>query len=1000
MTPRSRVLLCCGPAVLAVTSAPVLAQFTDATGVSGLQIHGTTWGAALGDLDGDGDLEIYCGRHLNAPVIFWNLGETFSTSAHPSPFSGPTDRHGVLLLPIDDDPFTDLLILHGANGGTGSEPNELYLNDGAGTLTPIPGAGGMDDPSARGRCIAAADFDGDGRLDVWAGNAPRASDPNALFRNTAPLSFSDASATAGLDEGLGTVGGLWGDFDDDGDPDLFVGGEEFPRPSILWRNDGGTFADASGLFAPPLPVVSGADWGDLDGDGDLDLAVCDGRIGLFDTWSEGDTVSFHFNTRMENGVDGLSVPAPGDSMLATLRLDASATASDVFLGPAGVHPPSAWSVVLTDAYVGAPVFTPGVDTGIFVWRTAPGGSWEIRCSSPSFRSHTFDGLLTGNSPIVGTTATDLEDPSFVAGGPRVWRNDGGQFAEVTEALGLPDALLNPRDISCVDFDNDGDLDLHVVDMGTSAEPNAPDALFRNDGGVLLDVSAAENLQGGSAGMGDGGVWGDVDGDLDLDLYLQEGAGPASFSANAPNRFLRNDGDRGNAILLDLVGTASGTAAVGAKVTVAADPLRVHRVASANAWRGFQDPLRVHVGLGTAVRADSLTIEWPSGGTRTFMNPFPGSYVVREDDVLLPTDLAVTCSVDDAAPALGDTVSMSVTVANVSAQPVSGVGVTHALPVGLSFEAAAVTAGSYAPATAVWTVGPLAAGADETLEITATVDEDAGGLTLVAAARLSALALDRPDTMTANDSASAAIIAQGVLALSSSSDQAFQVAAAPTAIAPVTVTEHAAAAGITAANDLRVRIPAGFPMSWDTADTLATISGPAAAKVAGTVTYDDVRTLVMDVITDFGPNDRVTISGLSFADFVATAPAGRLELQIGDDGAVTALDDKTISVFQPTAASNASPAPMLFALGPVSPNPFRGATSVQVDIPIVAPVRLGVHDVSGRLIRVLIASTVDRGRHHVMWDGRDTAGRPVATGVYFFRLEAGGSQQSRKAVVLH
>jgi hypothetical protein len=245
---------------------------------------------------------------------------------------------------------------------------------------------------------------------------------------------------------------------------------------------------------------------------------------------------------------------------------------------------------------------------------------------------TFDGWLTEGVPISGVTPVDLEDPGFPPGEPRVWRNDGGTFHEISQALGLT-TMVNPRDVSWVDYDNDGDLDLHLVDRGTSAVPNAPDRLYRNDGAGLpfADVTALEGVAGGAVGegMGDGGVWGDVDGDLDLDLFLQEGAGPLTFSAYGPSRLLVNEGDRGPALLLDLVGNASGPMALGTKVTVVARTRRVERRVQANSWRGFQDPHDVHVGLRRAAVADSVVLRWPSGVVEVYVNLPAGAYRLVE-----------------------------------------------------------------------------------------------------------------------------------------------------------------------------------------------------------------------------------------------------------------------------------------------------------------------------------------------------------------------------------
>ncbi|MBZ0268758.1 FG-GAP-like repeat-containing protein [bacterium] len=634
MNRASRLLVPAGWLALLATLLPglvppALAQFTDRTVDAGLLSYDLTWSGALSDVDRDGDLDIYAGHHFHPPVLWWNDGDAnFDSTAHPQFWSGALDRHGALILSLDSDADPEIVVMHGGQGGEGAEASELYRNDGGGSLVSLLGAGGLADSPGRGRCASAADYNGDNRVDVWVGQATGVS-PNRLYRNDFPLFFTELGAAAGLDEYDGTAGGLWGDIDDDGDPDLLVGGEEFPRPTILWRNDGGVFSDASSLFSPPLPVLSGADFGDFDNDGDLDLAACDGQLGIFDAIDPANPVVYFFNTRYaENGVDGLTIASVSDTATAEFRLRGVADTSKVFLGPSEVLAPSG-VISLTDDYVGAPTFTPGVDRGTWVWRASPGGPWEIRCSTPLVNLDTFDGWLRQKFLTPSVTPHDLEAANFVSGAPHVWRNDGGSFVEISGTLGLPAFMVNPRDISWVDHDNDGDLDLHVVDKGTSGVPNAADRIFRNDGASFADVTSVEKIGGSTTGLGDGAVWGDMDNDGDLDLYLMEGAGPLFYSAEGPSRFYENTGQRGPSLQLDLVGRQSGGAAVGTKVTAVIGGQTVYRRVQANAWAGLMDPLRIHIGMNGAADVDTLTIEWISGITEIFTDVTPGVWTLTE-----------------------------------------------------------------------------------------------------------------------------------------------------------------------------------------------------------------------------------------------------------------------------------------------------------------------------------------------------------------------------------
>src|SRR5439155_1348764 len=143
-------------------------------------------------------------------------------------------------------------------------------------------------------------------------------------------------------------------------------------------------------------------------------------------------------------------------------------------------------------------------------------------------------------------------------------------------------------------------------------------------------------------------------------------------------------------------------------------------------------------------------------------------------------------------------------------------------------------------------------------------------------------------------------------VASAANQRFVVGQGPTAIAAITVTD-AATPSITAANDLRIRIPATFNMSWNTALTTATITGSGASKVSPTVSYEDGgKTLVLNVTTDLAGGDQITVSGLQYASFTAPSAADNLELVAsGSAGGTTASDTRTIQIVQPTLLSAAN-----------------------------------------------------------------------------------------------
>ncbi|MHC4216878.1 MAG: YCF48-related protein [Planctomycetota bacterium] len=135
-----------------------------------------------------------------------------------------------------------------------------------------------------------------------------------------------------------------------------------------------------------------------------------------------------------------------------------------------------------------------------------------------------------------------------------------------------------------------------------------------------------------------------------------------------------------------------------------------------------------------------------------------------------------------------------------------------------------------------------------------------------------------------------------LRIASGANQTFTEGDSTTAISPITVTDQSATPAVTAVNDIRIRIPAGFNMDWDIFDTLATISGSAAGKVSSTVTYEDSdKTLVIDVTSDFAASDAITISDLSYTNFSAASSTDYLDLDINDDATADATDSRTIEI---------------------------------------------------------------------------------------------------------
>lgn len=96
----------------------------------------------------------------------------------------------------------------------------------------------------------------------------------------------------------------------------------------------------------------------------------------------------------------------------------------------------------------------------------------------------------------------------------------------------------------------------------------------------------------------------------------------------------------------------------------------------------------------------------------------------------------------------------------------------------------------------------------------------------------------------------------------------------------------------------------------------------------------------------------------------------------------------------------APVPLAFAVRLAGPNPFRGSTALQFDLPSARRVSVALFGVDGRLVRRLVDGQRGAGRHTAIWDGADGEGRPAGPGMYFARVQAGDSQATLRIVRVH
>ncbi len=281
-------------------------RFTDVTAASGIDLRSYGMGLAAADFDNDGWVDIYR-TGLDRAHLLRNNGD--GTFVDVTPRAGVDNRGGwgvsAAFVDYDRDGWLDLYVgnylIYTLAGDidclsvTGradycppnsyrAQPDRLYRNRGDGTFTDVTAralTGGADGPALG---VSTADFDGDGWLDIYVGNDGEA---NQLWMNQRDGTFKDmafvsGAAVNGAGNAEASMGIDAGDFDNDGDEDLFVTNWQ-AQMNILYLNvGGGAFEDrkaASGLGSPSLAKTGfGAAWFDFDNDSWLDLITVNGAI--------------------------------------------------------------------------------------------------------------------------------------------------------------------------------------------------------------------------------------------------------------------------------------------------------------------------------------------------------------------------------------------------------------------------------------------------------------------------------------------------------------------------------------------------------------------------------------------------------------------------------------------------------------------------------------------------------------------------------------------------
>jgi hypothetical protein len=404
--------------------------FPNVAASRGVAIFGLSGGVSLDDFDGDGSLDIIAsawGARDQLRYLHNDGKGNFTDWTEKAGLIGEVGGLNLCHADYDNDGDPDVLVLRGAwLQEDGRHPNSLLRNNGAGTFADVTEEAGMLSFHPT-QTAAWADYDNDGWLDVFIGNESTAGErhPCELYRNNGDGTFTDLAVREGVAHVGFVKGATWGDYDNDGLPDLYL--SRMGQTNVLYRNQGSgqvpRFIDVSKQAGVEEPINSFATWfWDYDNDGWLDLLVA---------------------------------PFPGFGADSLEQVVAS------YLGL-----PSASA---------RPRLYHNRGDGRFdeVSRTV-GLSDPLLAMGANFGDLDNDGF---SDMYFGTGEPNLR--TLVPN--RMYRNDGGsRFQDVTTSGGFGH-LQKGHGIAFGDIDSDGDQDIYAVMGGAYASDLAYNSLFLNPG---------------------------------------------------------------------------------------------------------------------------------------------------------------------------------------------------------------------------------------------------------------------------------------------------------------------------------------------------------------------------------------------------------------------------------------------------------------------------------------------------------------------------------------
>ncbi|MGA2098580.1 MAG: CRTAC1 family protein [Candidatus Acidiferrum sp.] len=505
-----------------------------------------------------------------------------------------------------------------ATASAGIQFTHFRGNDGIPTNLEIFGPG-----------VCVADYDKDGYQDIYFVNGRDLHNKgiparNALYRNNGDFTFTDVTEHAGVPGTGYGLGCVWGDYDNDGFPDLFV--TQFGR-NVLYHNNGdGTFTDVTdkaGVAGLDFGTLfhSGATFFDYDRDGLLDLYV-------------GGYVDLGPGAPRYCNVSGAQTSCPPSAYKGT---------SDILYHNNG-------DGTFTNVTKSAKIFQPhGKNLAVGAADYDNDGWPDLFVANDGLNAYLYHNEHNGTFDEIGTPSgmglagpgyamaamcislgdydndgyLDLLISDFQGNSDHIWHNNGkGSFDEVSDQAGVSVPTRGKLGFGCgfFDYDNDGWLDLFVANghvypeveqVSQDVKFKQINSLFHNEGkGRFVETTKIAGPGFQTPYVGRGVAFADFDNDGFVELVVgNNGDSPL---------LLRNMGGNGNHFLnLKLVGRKSNRDAMGARIRVLAGSISQIREISGGGSYLSQSDLRANFGLGKTSHVDSVEISWPSGQKQLF-----------------------------------------------------------------------------------------------------------------------------------------------------------------------------------------------------------------------------------------------------------------------------------------------------------------------------------------------------------------------------------------------